>query len=201
MTVLRYVDLGTKVAGALDCVRKRATQHGLPKAHPRQCLGIDRLPKYENRVRRKGYQFELVDLNKPADWSWPQADCYLAWNFLEHLNSIEIAQQVLRRMLTHSRQCVWLLLPSYEDSAREILNARGYEFAWHYQKGHRAHVQKRHVAEVTDKMSRVKRQVWRGQWPVTRLKTSEMHSIAGKTQKPGPVRKLSGAWEGFLWLK
>lgn len=202
MADFRYVDLGTKHGGALDCVRKRGLELGFLKAMPKQCLGIDCNPKYEQDVRGRGYHYEQVQL-PDSDWRWPSADCYVAWNFLEHLDNIEDAKIVLRSMIQHSTQCVWLLLPSFEEDTRQRLLERGFELPWYRQAGHKALVTRQHVLQVVAELPKqVVRVVWRPKWPIRRLEIKDLVTIPGKTPKPGPIKPcLDGAWEGFLWKR
>ena len=202
MSDFRYVDLGTKTGGALDCARKYGPKLGLPTARPGECVGVDRKADYEKALWKKRYQFNRVKLHDP-DWHWPTADCYLAWNFLEHLDSIETAQEVLRWMIRKSQQCVWLLLPSFEPDTRERLLERGFELPWYRQKGHRALVTKQHVLQVVAELPKpVKRVVWRPKWPIRRLATKDLRTIPGTTPKPGPIKpQIDGAWECFLWKR
>lgn len=197
---MHYVDLGCKHGGAIDVARKHGHVHGIPRnPKPGLCIGVDRSPDYAASMRKRGYQFFQGKL-PDCDFPWPDADCYLAWNFLEHLDSIEIAKEVLGDMIRHSTHGVWLLMPTFEDDVCKALAARGFELPWYNMKGHRALVLKRHVLQVVASMpGKVKRVVWKPKWPISNLQIKDLKVLPDMKPKPGPIRpSLVGAWECFL---
>ena len=145
---LAVVDLGTKKAGAIDVFREHHSiyfpSQKIPEAH---CLGLDVQDKYRDVVTNKGYKFQA---SRIEDFDWVKADYYLAFDFLEHLTSIEQSKEVLKQMLRHATKGVWLRLPSFEEDETNMATLRplGLRFTWTQWTGHTSHFQKRHVTEA-----------------------------------------------------
>lgn len=138
------VDLGCKKGGALDVYRKAGpTLYKYPEASRGQCLGVDVKDQYQPELQKRRYKFQKA--NVLEDFTFPRAEVYLAFDFLEHLPSIEAAQQVLHQMLESSNKGVWLRCPSFEDEPR--LTDEGLRFTWTRWHGHRAHFKLEHVYE------------------------------------------------------
>ncbi len=113
---LKVVDMGTKKAGSLGVFLEHGAMYFGEEASrikPRECLGIDWHDKYRQSVEKQGYQFMALDVLK--DFNYPAAEYYLAWDFLEHLPSIEDSNNVLAAMLDHAIKGVWLKMPSFEQ--------------------------------------------------------------------------------------
>jgi len=191
----KYTDLGCKLGGSLNEARKKGPGHGFPRAEPRECLGVDRQESYRRKVERAGYAFCCADLPR---FDWPAAEVYLAWNFLEHLRDLDEAKAVLGKMLDHSRQGVWLLLPSFEEGDRRQLRDAGFDFPWAAWSHHQAQLQRKHVVEVASKHSRLCRIVAKGAWPFR-----SSRGLLRITETAGPRRfepTVYGAWEVRLYL-
>jgi hypothetical protein len=136
---LKVVDLGTKLGTAIDVFLKRgAMYYGEPvgKISKAECLGVDLADKYQKDVEKRGYQFKAMDVLK--DFNYPVADYYLAWDFLEHLPSIEDSNNVLAAMLDHAIKGVWLKMPSFEqdNQGEGQLRKHGLRFTWTHWHGH-----------------------------------------------------------------
>jgi len=197
--MIKYVDLGAKNAGALAAAIKRGPSRGLPRAKPEECMAVERVAAYRRPVEKRGFQFVSADVQ--MGFSWERADVYLAWNFLEHLNSIEAAQKVLTKMFAFSRQCVWLLLPSFEEAALKRLAKFGYTFKWVDWKCHRAHVQLKHVDEVAKHFqTRIEAKKVIKRWAVRNC--ANLKPLKGRKQIPADLEPpLPGALEVMYYLK
>lgn len=150
MTKWTVVDLGTKLGGALDVYRGKGHKlYYFPRADPKQCLGIDRQDRYKKDVEKKGYSFRTADL-LDEKFAYPAAQVYLAFDFLEHLPSIELAQLVLIKMIEASEAGVWLRCPSFENDPR--LSEAGVRFAWTNWHGHPAHFKIEHAMEAVGQL-------------------------------------------------
>lgn len=139
----KVVDLGTKKGGALDVFRNKGGVMyfgAAGGARPEQCLGIDMKERYRKIVESKGYAFAQLN---PLDtgFQWPDADFYLAFDFLEHLPTAIHSNLVLRRMLEHARKGVWLRMPSFEDDAVDHpqLKKHKLRLSWTTWRGHPSH--------------------------------------------------------------
>ena len=141
-----YVDLGTKRGGALGVAFAHHDRYGFPKAKKKQMLGVDAKEDFRKEIEHQGFQFEQGII--PKDFSWPRADVYMAWNFMEHLNGLGQACATLDRMIAHSNVGVWLLMPSFEEHDRTTLQRCGYDFPYVDWDCHRAPFQLKHVDEV-----------------------------------------------------
>jgi hypothetical protein len=198
MITLKYVDLGTMRGRALDDARSLAKELGLPAAKPHECLGVDNNHRHKQCVLEKGYHFELIDLPAPK-WSWPAADCYLAFDFLEHLPSLKAVRQVLHRMFKHARLCVWLGLPSFEDGLLDPLAEIGYCVPWVKHPRHLTLVKKHHCYEVAN------------QYDVRQVEEQPRHLIADTRDEKKPLTILPGRsgvpkvfdppLVGYWWLR
>jgi hypothetical protein len=154
---------------------------------------VDRKNDYRKPVEEKGYRFACLQLPDNAWDRWPVADVYLAWNFLEHLDSVEDAQQVLRMMFRYSRVAVWLLMPSFEKDLVQALHKRGFEIPWWHHRGHNAPLQKKHVKAVIPRKWHAET---RPKWIIETLDPDTLLPVFGKQQIPGPISpSLVGAWE------
>jgi len=132
-----YVDLGTKKAGALTVARKRGHIYGFTKGRAVDCLGVDLKSEYRDQVKSLGYRFCEADVLN--GFAWPSANYYLAFDFLEHLPSVEDSMIVLKKMCEKATHGIWLRLPSFEpDTAtgEGALRKHGLRFAWTHWKGH-----------------------------------------------------------------
>jgi predicted O-methyltransferase YrrM/glycosyltransferase involved in cell wall biosynthesis len=135
------VDLGTKKGGAIDAFRRFAASTQMPVPSPAVCLGIDRDEQYRTEVTQKGYEFLAANVISP-DFVWPEADHYLAWDFLEHLPDRECSKKVLIQICRHATASVWLRLPSFEQDSvtgEAALKKHGLRFAWSHWRGHPSH--------------------------------------------------------------
>jgi glycosyltransferase involved in cell wall biosynthesis len=135
------VDLGTKKGGAIDAFRRFAASNQMAAPSPALCLGIDRDEQYRTEVTQKGYQFLAANIISP-DFVWPEADHYLAWDFLEHLPDREWSKKVLIQMCRHATAGIWLRLPSFEQDSvtgEGALKKHGLRFAWSHWSGHPSH--------------------------------------------------------------
>jgi len=130
----RLIDLGTKRGGAIDAYRTNCQSRNLPTIDPQDCLGIDLKDEYQKEVEAKGYHFKAADVTK---MNWPEAEVYLAWDFLEHLPSVEVSQYVVKQMLKAATRAVWLIMPSFEREKK--LERLGLRFAWTDWHGHPSH--------------------------------------------------------------
>src|SRR4030095_2178374 len=141
--MLRYavVDLGTKKGNALDAFRRFAASNDLPVPSPGLCLAIDRKEQYRTEVTQKGYEFLAADITSPQ-FAWPEANSYLAWNFLEHLPDRTWSKKVVIQMCRHATAGIWLRLPSFEQdpvTGEGALKKHGLRFAWSRWTGHPSH--------------------------------------------------------------
>lgn len=128
----RVVDLGTKKAAALVEFRKRCPTYMRDRdpIPPERCLGLDLKAEYADEVTRHGFEFRTDDV---LTFDFPPADYYLAWDFLEHLPSLEAARSVIRRMANAARRGLWFRLPSFEQdtvTGEGRLRQRGLRFTW-----------------------------------------------------------------------
>lgn len=143
---LRVVDLGTKLGSALSEFRRRGGQlrFGETDVAPSECLGVDRNDKYRGDVQRQGYRFLALDVTAAgALESLPEADYYLAWDFLEHLPDHGWAEAVVAAMVRKARRGIWLRLPSFERdgiNGEGVLKKHGLRFAWSRWHGHTCHL-------------------------------------------------------------
>jgi hypothetical protein len=142
----KVVDLGTKRAGALDEFLRAGSMYfgdEVASIKPGDCLGYDYNGKYDREVRAKGYRFQGQDLtDRQVLDALPAADYYLAWDFLEHLPSVEHSDRILEVMLQRARVGVWLRMPSFEqdmETGEGRLRAHGLRFAWTDWHGHKSH--------------------------------------------------------------
>lgn len=143
MSPFRVVDLGTKQAGALqEFLAKGDIYFGkdVLTIKPAECLGIDHQARYAHEVKALGYEFWTQDILANLD-SLPEADYYLAWDFLEHLPNVRESSRVLRAALARARIGVWLRMPSFEqdEEGEGQLRKLGLRFAWSHWHGHPSH--------------------------------------------------------------
>ena len=143
MSHFKVVDLGTKKGYAIGVFRERARMYygaDVQMVPARLCLGVDRNDKYRAVVEEQGYQFHSAIIHE-ADFLFPVADYYLAWDFLEHLPNTDVSNNVLTSMLCSARKGVWLKMPSFEQDERGEgqLRRHGLRFAWSHWKGHKCH--------------------------------------------------------------
>lgn len=136
---LKAIDMGTKKADSLNTFLKHGAMYygeDVGRIKPKECMGIDRQEKYRKDVERCGFQFLTMDVLK--DFNYPIAEYYLAWDFLEHLPSIEDSNNVLRAMLDHAVKGVWLKMPSFEqdEEGEGQLRRHGLRFTWTHWHGH-----------------------------------------------------------------
>lgn len=138
----KLVDLGTKKAGAIDLYRRVYNNYRLPEIE--RFIGVDMKSEYKEEVEGKGYEFIEADI-LADDYKWIDADVYLGFDFLEHLPSIEVSKQVLKKMIEHSK-FVWLKMPSFEYEPQ--LEDLGLRLSWTYWKGHPSYFKIQHVKEI-----------------------------------------------------
>jgi hypothetical protein len=133
------VDLGSKKCGAIDVFRKRhkGTFGGFADLSPEKCVAVDRNESCREEAVRRGYTFMKADVMDPA-FEWPRAGYYLAWDFLEHLPSLDDSDRILRRMVERSTHGVWLRMPSFEADAIRKLDDLGLRYSWTTWAGHRS---------------------------------------------------------------
>lgn len=160
MSDFKVVDLGTKKGGALNVFHARGDMYygkGISRIRLSGCLGIDQDDKYKEVVEKQGYQFEACDVLDPS-FVWPDADYYLAWDFLEHLPSIEDSNSVLAQMLTSANKGVWLKMPSFEqdEQGEGQLRRHGLRFAWTRWHGHPSHYKVSDARSIISPDARVK---------------------------------------------
>jgi hypothetical protein len=141
------VDLGTKKGSAihefLSGARKYWGKELMESIKHSDCLGLDRDEKYRDAVEGRGYQFKTMTLDAANLDNLPFASFYLAWDFLEHLPSVEFAKKVFEAMVVKSVRGVWLRMPSFETdtiSGEGVLRQLGLQFAWSTYHGHTARV-------------------------------------------------------------
>lgn len=164
---MRVVDLGCKKGGAiLEFIRRGSIYFGpdVSKIANHDCLGVEINPDYKKAIRDLGCNFLQADLSRESDLSdLPEADYYLAWDFLEHLPSVDIGDRVFHAMLELARVGVWLRMPSFEDDLKTgegALRKLGLRFAWTHWHGHTSFYRLSHAHSVVgrfgrDKVSRV----------------------------------------------
>lgn len=151
----KVVDLGTKLGSSLGVFLDKGSMYygsHVKQIQPGECLGIDLKDQYQQDVEKRGFQFRAMDVLK--DFQYPVADYYLAWDFLEHLPSIEDSNNVLGAMIDHAVKGVWLKMPSFEqcEEGEGQLREHGLRFTWTYWKGHPSHYT---LADATRVISRV----------------------------------------------
>lgn len=143
---LKVVDLGTKLGHAIgEFCKKGSLYFGdeISQIRPDQCLGIDLQDKYRNDVVGQGYRFMVMDVTQDGALdALPEADYYLAWDFLEHLPSKEWSDALVKVMLHKARKGVWCRMPSFEQdetTGEGALKKLGLRFAWTHWHGHPSH--------------------------------------------------------------
>lgn len=143
---LKVVDLGTKLGNAIVEFVKRGDMYfgeEVKLIQPNECLGIDRQSKFSKDLTGRGLQFMELDITAPLSLEkLPQADYYLAWDFLEHLPSTDWSSAVVHLMLHNARRGVWLRMPSFEqddETGEGVLRKLGLRFAWTNWVGHPSH--------------------------------------------------------------
>ncbi len=143
---LKVVDLGTKLGNSIGEFRKKGHIYfgdEINRITPDECLGIDRQNKYENDVVGQGYHFAALDVTtEDAFDKMPEADYYLAWDFLEHLPDKQWSDHLVKVMLHKARKGVWCRMPSFEQdesTGEGALKALGLRFAWSNWHGHPSH--------------------------------------------------------------
>jgi len=195
---LRYVDLGTKKGNALDVACTYYNRFNFPKPKKNQCLGVDAKMEFQIPVTQKGYAFRQAII--PNEFDWPEADVYMAWNFLEHARDIVDALNILDRMVCSSRVGVWLLLPSFEEKDRARMNAAGFDFPYVDWNCHRAPFQLKHVDEVLAehtkrvvKVEKVARHFHKD--------SSRLMALQDETPPATFVPAIAGGWEVAVTLR
>lgn len=143
------VDLGAKKGGSLDVARKmhKAVFGGPADLSPSKCLAVDRNDKYAPYLIQKGYAFTLADV-MDKNFIWPEAMYYTAWDFLEHMPSIESSDYVLRNMLLNATHGVWLRMPCFETQHVERLRSLGLRYTWDGWSCHRSRYTTAHADAV-----------------------------------------------------
>jgi hypothetical protein len=142
---LKVVDLGTKLGSAITQFRKKASMffENIGEIKPEACLGIELQDKYRNDVEGQGYRFQVTDVtSEGALAALPEADYYLAWDFLEHLPTKAWSDAVVKTMLHKARKGVWCRMPSFEQdesTGEGALKQLGLRFAWTNWHGHPSH--------------------------------------------------------------
>ncbi len=143
MSKIAVVDLGCKLGSALAEFRKRGHLYYGDQVHTIQaeeCLGVDMQARFQRDLEEQGYWFLCLDVTRTdALAELPEADYYLAWDFLEHLPSKDWAARVIEHMLRHARRGVWIRMPSFEQdvvTGEGALAELGLRFAWTKWHGH-----------------------------------------------------------------
>ncbi len=159
---LRVVDVGTKLGNALgEFIRRGGPVFGDPtiaSIQPGECLGVDRQPRFEQDLTRRGYQFSCVDLTQTYVMAaLPEADYYLAWDFLEHLPSEAWSASLLQVMLAKARKGVWLRMPSFEQDGTgcQALEVLGLRFTWTNWTGHTSHFTLAQAAQAIEEYKKL----------------------------------------------
>ena len=145
MTDFQVVDLGTKLGNSIGEFRRKANifwpEFVAPL--PELCLGIDMQDKYREDVEGQGYKFMALDVTaEGALEQLPEADYYIAWDFLEHLPNKEWSSAIVKVMLHKARKGVWIRMPSFEpdeSTGEGVLLNLGLRFAWSNWRGHKSH--------------------------------------------------------------
>lgn len=132
---LKVVDLGTNLGNAIGEFLKRGKQHftDLEEIRPEECLGVDKQGRFQSDLIQRGYNFSEADLTTIDLSALPEADYYLAWDFLEYLPDTDWSAAVLQVMLHKSRRGLWLKMPSFEAtglSSEKTLKDLDLRFAW-----------------------------------------------------------------------
>lgn len=141
---LKVIDLGCKLGNSLaEFIRRGSMYYGeLVRAiQPGECLGIDMQARYQRDLVERGFNFLAVDITaEGALEQLPEADYYLAWDFLEHLPTKEWASAVIQTMLHKARKGVWIRMPSFEQdesTGEGALKKLGLRFTWTNCHGHK----------------------------------------------------------------
>jgi hypothetical protein len=129
--IYTVVDLGAKKCGSLDAFRKyrKGTFGGHADVAPDKCLAVDINADCGATAKERGYNFVQADVLDPK-FEWPSSMYYLAWDFLEHMPSINHSNYVLRKMVEHSSHGVWLRMPCFEPDTLDKLDRMGLRFTW-----------------------------------------------------------------------
>jgi hypothetical protein len=142
---IQVVDLGTKLGNSIVEFRRKAQQFWpqFVDPGPGGCLGIDKEEKYRADLEGQGCQFKALDLTqKGVLENLPEADYYVAWDFLEHLPDVAWSSAVIKVMLHKARRGVWLRMPSFEDdetTGEGALRKLGLRFTWTHWRNHTSH--------------------------------------------------------------
>lgn len=134
-TDFAIVDVCCKTGGALHEFRRSLAGQAPPMS---ACLGIDSNDAYRANASRQGFNFRSIDVQKPEAMSSAVAEYYLAYDALEHLESVEVAKRVLWTMLDNTLTSVHLRMPSFEQ--HQVLDDNGLRFYWTNWTGHTAHL-------------------------------------------------------------
>lgn len=160
MSKINVVDLGCKLGSALTEFRKRGHHYygdQVRSIKVDECLGVDMQGRFKRDLEEQGYWFLSMDVTcGDALQELPEADFYLAWDFLEHLPDKGWATRVIEHMLSHARRGVWIRMPSFEQDAvtgEGALTALGLRFAWTKWHGHPTPLL---VTDVVDVVNRYK---------------------------------------------
>ena len=137
---MKVVDLGTRIGSTLFLFLQRGGKFFPPhrdfisKIQPSECLGVDMEEVCRDDLESFGASFECCDLSEAASLEeLPEADFYLASKFLHHLPATEVMDNLVRAMLSKSRQGVWLRLLSFEDDSQTgegVLLDEDLRFGW-----------------------------------------------------------------------
>jgi|TARA_R110002051_G_scaffold305965_2_gene376287 hypothetical protein len=137
---MKVVDLGTRIGTTLFSFLQRggrffpSRRDFISKIQPSECLGVDREEVCRDDLESFGASFECWDLSKAASLEeLPEADFYLASKFLHHLPTAEAMDNLVRAVLSKSRQGVWFRLLSFEDDSQTgegVLLDEDLRFGW-----------------------------------------------------------------------
>jgi len=154
-TTLKVVELGCKLGnGITEFIRRGSMYYGplVRSIDPAECLGIDIQERFRADLESRRLRFRCLDLTADgALEELPEADYYLAWDFLEHLPNMEWVSAVIQVMLRKARKGVWIRMPSFEqdkDTGEGVLRAMGLRFSWSVWHGHKCHVLVSDVVQV-----------------------------------------------------
>ncbi len=147
MSSVAVVDLGCKLGNALGEFRKRGGMFYGDRVYsiqPEACVGVDKQSRFRRDLEECGYTFLEMDVTEEGALErLPEADFYLAWDFLEHLPDKDWAFRIIQAMLQRARCGVWIRMPSFEqddNTGEGALKKLGLRFTWTNWHGHPTHL-------------------------------------------------------------
>lgn len=137
---MKVVDLGTRIGNTLSVFLHRGSRffptHAefIKEIDFSECLGIDKEESCRGDLESAGASFQCLNLSDPEMFEeLPEADFYLASKILHHLPEREVADVLVRTMLSKSRRGIWLRLLSFEDDSQTgegVLRSENLRFGW-----------------------------------------------------------------------